>query len=405
MEYAQLPAMVQFALADVEAHTHLERVEQAARMWRDVARELRDTSDALGRELDRLRPEWTDGTGTEFAARAQRCRAAVDEVLGRITAARPWVALDDLAAQLLLTRGKVAGTVEQGTAAGHAEAAGHLGELDRYFLAAAEAVLAAAGGDQPAGCCAPPGFVLTGDTAPPGPPGAQLPPGSVSMPGLVAVPAGGWRTAPGAGGAPARGGRAEPHRLAGGSRSGSAARRPRAGSGGIGSGGAGAGGAGAAGAAAGPARIERAAHPVPLTGAPPVPQPPQPPDLASGAKPATPGTAGAMVPPMMMPPMIPGTTASTTGRRSGVSPVGEERRTRAGQATPGVPARLRGRSAVADPAAAGYRPVVMSGKAATPPEPETLDREVWQVANPGAVSPLKPEVPEPEPRRVRRPRV
>ncbi|WP_039792096.1 hypothetical protein [Amycolatopsis sp. ATCC 39116] len=394
MDYDRLPAMVQFALADVEAHSHLERVEQAARMWRTVAGELRDLSAALGRELDRLRPEWTDATGADFAARAERRRAAIEEALDRITAARPWAALDDLAAQLVLTRGKVAGTVERGTEASHTEAAGHLDELDRYFLAAAEAVLAAVGGASAgASAGAAPVFVLTGDLAPgltPGlAPGSSLPPGSVSMPGLVAVPSGaGW---PGAKSGPRTG--------VGGARPGAATSRAASGRRAA----AGSGPRAAAGSGL-PPRIERAAHPVPLAAAPQVPQAPQPPDLAAGAKPGSPGTGGAMVPPMMMPPMVPGTTTSTTGRRSRVSPAGEERRTRAGQATPGVPARLRGRSAVADPTTAGYRPVAMSAKTAAPAEPETLDREVWQVANPGAVSPLKPETPEPEPRRIRRPR-
>lgn len=428
MDYARLPAMVQFALVDVEAHTHLARVEQASRMWRTVAAELRELSDSLRHELDCLRPHWQDATGVGFVHQATRRKAAVDEMLTRIVEHQPWRALDDLARQLLLTRDRITETVERHTDASHEEGAVHLTELDRYFLAAAEAVLAAVGGEHPAvlaapawtndalagGCCAEPdgmGPTLAGALAPdpalfgtldPGG-GSSLPPGSVSMPGLVAVPPGSLagRYAPRGAGSGSPAGRAfDPRSVAGGSPPGASAFEPRAALGGSPS------------DTSGPElppRIERAANPVPLTESPAVPQAPRPPESPSGTHSGSRGATGYLIPPMMMmPPMVPGTGRSTTGRRSARSLEGSERRTRTTQATPGVPARLRGRSALADPVAGGYRPVAVSGTRNGPKEPEpreALDHEVWQVAHAGTASPLKPEPVEPEPpRRLRRPR-
>ncbi|AXB43225.1 hypothetical protein [Amycolatopsis albispora] len=410
MDYASLPSMVQFALVDVEAHTHLARVEQASRMWRTVAAELGELSDSLRRELDCLKPNWDDSTGTEFARQVNLRRAAIDEALSRVTRHQPWVALDELARQLLLTRTRLTGAVEQPAEDGNHETAAHLGELDRYFLAAAEAVLGAAGAEVPGGqpavdcCAAEPGVRLAGAPAPvsgvvPNLVGGTLPPGSVSIPGLIAVPASG----------PLAGGR----RPAGGKAGGGAA--PRDGSrlpdGSRPGGGFDASAAdGTAPSTAGsdaPRRIERAADPVPLTTSRATPEAPQPPASPDAAEPGSAARGqGRMVPPMMMmPPMLGG--AARAGRtRPARSLEDGERRTRTPQATPGVPPRLRGRSALADPAGSGYRPVAMSGKAnvGTAPQ-ETLDHEVWQVANPGAATPLKPEpVEQEQPRRVRRPR-
>ncbi|PXY23965.1 hypothetical protein [Prauserella flavalba] len=404
MEYGNLPGMVQFAVADVEAHAHLPRVERASRMWRAVADELRQLSDALHHELDCLRPQWKDTTGAGFLREATRLKAEVDELLTRITEHRPWQALDDLARQLLLTRARVTDSVERATDASHDDAAAHLTELDRYFHAAAEAVLlAASGGSSPAAdCCSGEGApVLAGGPALASAPvpggGAALPPGSVSIPGLVAVPPGaGYGSAR----LPARGSRSpggrslDPSDIAGGSL-GDGGARP-------------AGSLPDTGGPDTPSRIEQAANPVPMTEDRGTPQPPQPPESPRGAGSGAQGAAGRMVPPMMMmPPMMPGAGRSTTGRRSARSLEDGERRTRTPQATPGVPPRLRGRSALGDPAAIGFRPVAMSGRTTAKPEPsvaEALDHEVWQVANPGAASPLKPEVAE-EPKRVRRPRL
>ncbi|RBM22227.1 hypothetical protein DI005_06845 [Prauserella sp. PE36] len=406
MEYGNLPGMVQFAVADVEAHAHLPRVEQAGRMWRAVADELRQLSDTLHHELDCLRPQWKDATGADFLREATRLKAEVDELLTRITEHRPWQALDDLARQLLLTRARVTDTVERATDESPREAAVHLTELDRYFHAAAEAVLLAAGGDSsPAAagdCCAGEGApVLAGGPALASAPvvggGSALPPGSVSIPGLVAVPPGAGYVP---GGLQSRGSRSpggrslDPSDIAGGS-PGDGGARP-------------AGSLPESGGPDTPSRIEQAANPVPMTEDRGVPQPPQPPESPRGAGPASQGTAGRMVPPMMMmPPMMPGAGRSTSGRRSARSLDDGERRTRTPQATPGVPPRLRGRSALGDPAGSGFRPVAMSGRTAARPEPsvpEALDHEVWQVPDPGAASPLKPE-PVEEPKRVRRPRL
>ncbi|QUH03944.1 hypothetical protein HUO13_26795 [Saccharopolyspora erythraea] len=422
MDYARLPAVVQFALVDVEAHTHLARVEQASRMWRTVAAELRELSDSLRHELDCLRPDWKDATGLEFVRRVARCKATIDELLTRIEEHRPWRALDDLARQLLLVRAKVTDAVERSTDASQPEAATHLAELDRYFHAAAEAVLAAAGDDaRPAAptaangsladdCCSPPetiGPTLAGGLGPNLTPsvalhpvsGSSLPPGSVSIPGLIAVPprssAGGRSTGRGGpGGSPAE------SRSPASGRFDASAFDPRSAPGGSPAG---------ASIPDTPPRIEQVANPVPITEPPADPKAPQPPELPTGTEPATNRTPGGMVPPMMMP-MVPGTGGPATGRRSGATRFLEgERRTRTTPAMPGVPARLRGRSALADPVGSGYRPVAMSGTKNSTQEPtaqEALDHEVWQVANPGAASPLKPEAVEPEqPRRLRRPRL
>src|SRR5439155_20209187 len=123
---------------------------------------------------------------------------------------------------------------------------------------------------------------------------------------------------------------------------------------------------------------------IPITESQAVPEAPQPPDSPSAAKPESQGMASGMAPPMtMMPPMIPGTSRSTTDRRPAGSPVGSERRTRGTSAPPGIPAQLRGRSALADPAAIGYRPVAMSAAKNGPKEPEALEHEVWEVTNQG----------------------
>ncbi|WP_026361570.1 hypothetical protein [Amycolatopsis nigrescens] len=427
MDYAHLPSMVQFALADVEAHTHLARAEQASRMWRTVAAELQELSDSLRHELDRVEPHWDDATGAEFTRQVARRKIAIDETLTRITEHQPWRALDDLARQLLLTRARLTDTVERPDDVGHQDAAAHLVELDRYFHAAAEATLAAAGvaparfasplaaNDSLAGdeCCPDP----SGATAPllaggPAPSaalypagGSPLPPGSVSLPGLLIVPPGNpagigkanrrgtpagsrspWGDGSDAGAAEPRGTSSAPSTSGASGRSGaSGASVPSAGGPDL------------------PRRIEQVANPVPLTGSSPSPEAPQPP-APSGTEPGSQRSSGRMVPPMMMmPPMAPG--AGRTGRRSGASRSleGSERRSKTPHATPGVPPRLRGRSALADPAGSGYRPVAMSG-AKNDTAQEALDHEVWQVANPGAASPLKPEPVEPEPRRARRPR-
>ncbi|GAB3586214.1 hypothetical protein GCM10027445_64710 [Amycolatopsis endophytica] len=389
MDYTRLPGMVQFALVDVEAHAHLARVADAARMWRRVAAELRELSDSLRHELDHLRLQWTDTTGAGFVRQAEQRKASIDEMLGRVEAHEPWRALDDLARQLLLTRGRVTDTVERATETSQSEAAVYLVELDRYFLAAAEAVLGAVGGHETAT------VTFQGGPEPgTGSSGSSLPPGSVSMPGLVAVPLTGGVVPRGGVSRPAF----DPRGVAGGSlggRRGTGGKSP-AHTAGLG----GSAGRGSTGPNL-PSRIERAADPVPLTEAQAVPQAPQPPAQPGAAKPASTGAGGGMIPPMMMPPMVPGTARSTLGRRSG-GPPATERRTKGPQATPGVPARLRGRSALDNPAAAGYRPVSTSGAKTAPEEP--LDREVWDVTDPAPASPLKPETPEPEPRRLRRPR-
>ncbi|GGI93950.1 hypothetical protein GCM10011581_33860 [Saccharopolyspora subtropica] len=413
MDYARLPAIVQFALVDVEVHTHLARVEQASRMWRTIAAELREVSDSLRHELDRLQQHWKDATGVEFIRRAAGRRAAIDELLERIEEHRPWLALDDLARQLVICQARITGAVERSADASHQEAAADLEELDRYFHAAAEAVLAAAGvslaanGPLADGCCSGPGVtgpVLAGGLGPNLAPhvaldsgsGSMLPPGSVSIPGLLAVPSSaGGRYTPrgGAGGSPA-----EPRSTAGapidasssGPRTTAGGSLPDASSPDI------------------PRRIEQVANPVPLTGPPAAPEAPQPPERPTGTAPGTKAASAGMVPPMMMPPMIPGTGGPATGRRSGATrSLDGARRTRTTTAVPGVPSRLRGRSALADPVGSGYRPVAMSGTRNTANEPaqQALDHEVWQVANPGAASPVKPEVVQTEqPRRLRRPR-
>ncbi|MBN6039081.1 hypothetical protein [Amycolatopsis sp. 195334CR] len=406
MDYARLPSMVQFALVDVEAHTHLARVEQASRMWRTVAAELEELADSLRRELDSLKPSWNDSTGTEFARQVTLRTAAIDEALARVHRHRPWLALDELARQLLLTRTRLTGAVDQPAEDGNHETAAHLGELDRYFLAAAEAVLGAAGaeaatGEAPVDCCS--GVEGAGAqlaSAPAAVPGvvpdllgSTLPPGSLSIPGLIAVP-------PGNSGA---GARRPGSGSAGGGRKGSPLDGSRPG--GFTASSADGPGAGTAGAD-GPRRIERAADPIPLTASRATPEAPQPPASAGPAEPGSGRGQGRMIPPMMMMPPMLGGAAGNRRNRPAWSLEDGERRTRTPAATPGVPPRLRGRSALGDPAGNGYRPVAMSETAkvgATPQEP--LDHEVWQVTNPGAETPLKPEPVEQEPpRRMRRPR-
>ncbi|QFU91120.1 WXG100 family type VII secretion target [Amycolatopsis sp. YIM 10] len=409
MDYARLPSMVQFALVDVEAHAHLARVEQASRMWRTVAAELGELADSLRRELDNLKPSWNDSTGTEFARQVNLRLAAIDEALGRVNRHQPWLALDELARQLLLTRTRLTGAVEWPAEDGNHETAAHLGELDRYFLAAAEAVLGAAGAEAATGqlsadCCPaePNGTAAQLASAPaPGPGvvpdllGSTLPPGSLSIPGLIAVPPG----SPGAGG----------RRPAGGGKKGSPldGSRPSDGSrpGGFTASGADGSVPGSAGSD-GPRRIERVADPVPLTASRATPEAPQPPGSPGAAEPGSARGQGRMIPPMMMmPPMMAGAARNRRNRQARSLEDGE-RRTRTPPVTPGVPPRLRGRSALADPAGSGYRPVAMSdtAKADTTPK-EALDHEVWQVANPGAATPLKPEpVEQEQPRRIRRPR-
>lgn len=430
-DYAHLPGMVQFALADVQAHGHLARVEQASRMWRTVAARLRELSESLRHELEHLQPLWTDATGTDFVRQATRRKAAIDEVLTRIDEHQPWRALDDLARQLLLTRARVTDAVEQSTEANHREAAAHLAELDRYFLAAAGAVLAVAGdqaGASPTlaasnhhhagGCCAEPGTAAPMLASDPGPggtlspvvapagSGSPLPPGSVSIPGLLAVPPGsaGGRYAPRPGAAESgvpTGTTFDPRTFAGGSLPEAGASGPHDALGGSPPDG---------GATDTPPRIEQAADPIPLTEQQAAASPPQPPAAPGGTSSGTTGGGGSarMFPPMMMMPMAPlaGRGAPTRGTTSARSLSGAERRTRATQATPGIPPRLRGRSALADPAGSGYRPVTMSATrnvASEPAAQEVLDHEVWQVENTDAATPLKPEVAEPEPRRLRRP--
>ncbi|WP_158894688.1 hypothetical protein [Amycolatopsis anabasis] len=418
MDYTNLPAMVRFALADVEAGAHLARTEQASRMWRSVAAELRELSDTLGRELDGLQQHWNDAAGVDFVRQALRRKAAIDEMLTRIMEHQPWRALDDLARQLLLTRARVTDTVEQPTDEGHHDAAAHLTDLDRYFYAAAEAMLTAAGLDQDSVQLATPSApaadywttapdatapTLAGNADPlvilEPLAGSPLPPGSVAIPGLIAIPSGSPRER----NTTRRGTDVNPE----------AARSP-AGGRAPGSGGAGTSAALPAASphtsgADVPHRIPQAAKPVPITGPAGTPEAPQPPAHTStsgappgGSRPAT----GPMSPPMMaMPPMVPG-TAQTARRRSGTTrPLEEdERQTRTPPATPGVPPRLRGRSAVADPAHNIYRPATTSGTQHVP-APEVLDHEVWQVPNPGAASPLKPEPAAAEqPKRVLRPR-
>ncbi|MEU6642733.1 hypothetical protein ABZ863_09290 [Saccharomonospora sp. NPDC046836] len=427
MDYTRLPAMVQFAVGDVEAHNHLARVERASRMWRAIADELTALSDSLRRELDCLRESWPDATGVEFVRQATRRQAAVEETLARIVEHQPWLALDDLARQLLLTRARLTGTAEQATEGAEYEGAVHLTELDHYFLAAADAVLRAAGSDQRVagihapttgsrgdGCCteaavAEPTLAAAGPGALPSmtlAPGAgsPLPPGSLSIPGLVAVPPGSSAygtprgSAGSSGASPARaGGVFDPSTLAGGELD--------------------AGGTGPGAVSAGslpdttgpdlPPRIEQAAKPVSLSGPPSAPEAPQPPAAPApgSAGPSAGSGSGRMIPPMMMMPMAPG-AGRTAGKRNGParSLDDSERTSKRPAGAPGVPARLRGRSALADPAAGGFRPIAMSSTKRGMPEPaeQVLDREVWQVANPGAASPLKPDPVEEPPMRRRR---
>jgi hypothetical protein len=413
--------MVQFALVDVEAHSRLARVEQASRMWRTIAAQLRELSDSLRHELDCLQPQWKDATGIEFARQAAGRKAAIDELLMRIEEHQPWPALDDLARQLLLVRARITDVVERSAGASQQGAAAHLDELDRYFHAAAGAVLAAAGSDERSsaptvhatsgpladGCCSAPdvmgpmlagglGTNLTPPVAPDPGNGSSLPSGSVSIPGLVAVPPGSSAGGRYTGRDGASGTAAKPRSPAGETFDASAF-DPRTTPGGSLPG------------ANSPASIERVADPVPITGPPAAPEAPQPPERPTGAEPETNRASGGMIPPMMMPPMVPGAGRPATGTRSGATRfLDGERRTRTTTAMPGVPPWLRGRSALADPAGSGYRPVATSGTKNSTKEPavqEALDHEVWQVANPGAASPLKPEAVEPEqPRRLRRPR-
>lgn len=437
-DYARLPAMVQYAVGDVEAHQHLPRVERASRMWRDVAEELSTLADSLRRELDCLRATWHDATGAELVRQATRCHAAVEEVLSRILRHRPWLALDDLARQLLLTRARLTGTAEQTGAQARSDAAEQLRELDRYFLAAAEAVSGAAGEPGPSAgtravppgsageaCCAEPAGALptlAGSAAPGGLPsvplgpgsGSPLPPGSLAMPGLVAVPPGfpGARPRPNrspaaAGSPPGPVGAAfDPSTLVGG----------RLGPGGPGPGGLGPGSApagsppGAAATPEVPPRIEQAARPVPLSApqsAPDAPPAPAGPGTSSPGSAAATGS-GRMVPPMMMLPMAPAGGRATGGRSGPARSLEDtERPAKKPVAAPGVPARLRGRSALGDPAASGVRPIVTSGARPSSPPPaeqQALDREVWQVENRGGTSPLQPPPVEAPPRvRRRRP--
>ncbi|MFD2810669.1 hypothetical protein ACFSZT_14720 [Prauserella oleivorans] len=103
--------------------------------------------------------------------------------------------------------------------------------------------------------------------------------------------------------------------------------------------------------------------------------------------------------------MMPGALRPGGGGRSapGKSLEAAERRPRNAQAVPGVPARLQGRSALAATTGRGYRPIAMSAARNATPEPQVLDHEVWQVADPAVASPLTPEAAEPEqPRRLRR---
>ncbi|EHR61083.1 hypothetical protein [Saccharomonospora cyanea] len=422
------PDRVHTDLVDVEIHTHLVRVEQAGRMWRAVADRLRELSDSLRHELDCLSPQWTDSTGERFVGEVVRRKTLVDEMLSRLDEHRPWRALDDLARQLELTHARMVGGAGWMTATGQQETTARLAELGRYFQAASDAVLAAAGdeprlmattvdgvgaGNPAHGCCpstTPLGPTLAG--APAGVPapsvlldpagGAGLPPGSVALPGLIAVPPG----------AAARGGHASRPGAPG-----SAAPDPRS------SGTAGVPfDASAYGSSAGfggsappdsrvPERIEQVAEPVPITESEAVPQAPQPPERMSGAGGASPSVAsgaGRMFPPMMMPPMMP-TAGRAGGRRSGTAQPLDGGRRRVGKpTTPGVPARLRGRSAVANPTASGYRPIAMADPRSTPAASaaeDALDHEVWQVTNPGSVSPLKPEAVQPDQvRGSRRPR-
>ncbi|SFB35871.1 hypothetical protein SAMN05216266_10917 [Amycolatopsis marina] len=449
MEYATLSVAAQFGLVSAEVHHHLPRVQDAARMWRAVAEQLRDVSDSMRRELDSLATHWNDSTGAGFVVEVERRRAAIDELLARIEDREPWRALDDLARQLLVTKARLADALERsvlvqvwsdaqawhavGTdgpgqarqdAGLHREGAAYLAELDRYFDAAAEAVHGCSGGarravppagapEHPhattstapaAGCCSdvalPAGPALAGlpgaFPAPfvgPGPvTGAALPPGGVSIPGLIAIPPG----ASGAGGKP--GSRAEPAAAGPGS-----SWQPGAG-GGIGSSGVPGGAGTGADAAAGPPRIEQAAKPVASTTPPTVPEAPRLPESSAGSIPGSSGGGGRMMPPMMM--MPPGAGAASGSGRSGAArPVGgNERRTRSPQPTPGVPARLRGRSGLADPTANGFRPLAMSSRtsgAGNSGAPGVLDHEVWQVDESVAASPLRPERPE-RPERVRR---
>lgn len=450
--YAGMPAMVQFALVDVEAHQHLERVERASRMWQAIAAHLRELSESLRREIELLSPQWTDSTGVAFLLRATRCKAGIDEWLERIDAHQPWRALDDLARQLLLTRGRLVDTVEHPTEGLAPEvaadtSAAHLTELDRYFLAAAEALLGAAGGHElpdattlaGGGIPGLPGVLgptfagggLPGAAAPV-PLGGTLPPGAVGIPGLIAIPPGasagrygqrgndgldsselpgfdpravaGGDLSGGPGGGSGEGGSFDPADIAGGS----------PGSGGV----AGLPGGSGSGSNLTP-QIEQAADPAPFMREQATHDAPQMPETAEGGGGSASGAGGArpmgmgmgMMPPMMMMPMRGGLAGNRdANRRSGAAQVNEGGRNGRGpQPTPGVPPRLRGRSSLGDPAAGGLRPVAMSAKSATPPTApsvpaETLDHEAWQVENPGAATPLKPEPMEEQPRRIRRPR-
>ncbi|PRX47025.1 hypothetical protein B0I33_106122 [Prauserella shujinwangii] len=429
--YARLPAMVQYAVGDVEAHTHLAHVERASRMWRAVAEELSTLAHSLRRELDCLRASWKDATGAEFVRRATERHAAVEDVLARILEHRPWLALDDLARQLLLTRARLGGTAEHATADARYVAAEHLRELDRYFLAAADAVSRAAGGHgHSAGnhalrtgtgedaCCAEPADALPTLAGSAGPgllpsvplgPGAAspLPPGTLAMPGLVAVPPGSL-----AHGARPRHGRSlatseSRPAHAGGSFDPSALVGGELGAGAPGPGTAPGGSPPGAMAPDVPPRIDQAARPVPLSGPASAPEAPQPPANAgaSGAGSSAATGSGRMIPPMMMLPMAPGAGRTAAGRSGSARSLEDTERTaKKPAAAPGVPARLRGRSAVGDPAASGVRPIATSGSRHSTPQPAEqypLDREVWQVTNIGGTSPLQPQAVQ-EPPRVRR---
>ncbi|MFD2399772.1 hypothetical protein ACFSVJ_27560 [Prauserella oleivorans] len=418
-EYARLPALVPLPLANVEAHTHLARVEEASRMWRTVTTRLRELSDALRNDLEHLRPQWTDGTGAEFVRQVVVRKAAIDDVLTRIAEHQPCRALDDLARQLLLCRETVTHTAQRGTEASGQEAGLHLAELDRYFRAAA-AASSVPRAIPPAPRRWTPVHTAAVRPAPPRPPRSPLPRGRVLCRRWIRLGAPGRHCRP----AVSRSRVSSPFHPA--ARSGAAPRR------GSGSRGASPGPAGLpgdssslSGGAEGsriegseftprssgsvpdtgtpgpPPRIDQAANPVPISAPPSTSEAPQPPQAAGGTEPKAHAGPGRMVPPMMMP----GALRPGGGGRSapGKSLEAAERRPRNAQAVPGVPARLQGRSALAATTGRGYRPIAMSAARNATPEPQVLDHEVWQVADPAVASPLTPEAAEPEqPRRLRR---
>ncbi|UVS79623.1 WXG100 family type VII secretion target [Actinokineospora sp. UTMC 2448] len=350
MHYDSLSAAERHALVGVEAHHHLPRIQDAGRMWLAVAERLRDLADSLRRELAALAPDWADSTGTGFVAEVERRKAVIDAMVARIEERQPWRALDDLARQLMLTHARLTGCdpviVPEGVAV-------DLDELDRYFEAAARAVFECSGvedrlpevtmmADDEASCCSGPGLAgLTSGGPPvlaaPAGVGGAPPSGGVSVPGLVAIPPSGLR------------------------------------------------GVGPGKARSGPPSIDQAARPVVAEVPPPAQEAPRLPQQTAVTSQTGTSTGGRFFPPMMMPPMLAGTAnrASRTSRTVG----GEQRPARGVQPVPGVPARLSGR--------AGDRVRPPTRRTEEPPDGEVLDHEVWQVREPGAASPLRPERPAP----------